>query len=87
MPPAGFELAIPASEQPQTHALDRAATGIAIILPMLHVSNIITRRTSGRSLETLKKQCFSDVEGIRQKSKLHYSCHSEKAVSDDYQVT
>ena len=28
MPPAGFEPTIPASEQPQTHALDRAATGI-----------------------------------------------------------
>ena len=24
---AGFELAIPASERPQTHALDRTATG------------------------------------------------------------
>jgi hypothetical protein len=29
MPPAGFETTIPASEQPQTHALDRSATGIA----------------------------------------------------------
>jgi hypothetical protein len=28
MPPSGFELTIPASERPQTHALDRAATGI-----------------------------------------------------------
>jgi len=28
MPLAGFEPAIPASERPQTHALDRAATGI-----------------------------------------------------------
>ena len=28
MPPAGFEPAIPASERPQTHALDRAATRI-----------------------------------------------------------
>ena len=28
MPPAGFEPAIPASEQPQTLALDRPATGI-----------------------------------------------------------
>ena len=28
MPPAGFEHAIPATERPQTHALDRAATGI-----------------------------------------------------------
>jgi hypothetical protein len=28
MPTAGFELGTPASERPQTHALDRAATGI-----------------------------------------------------------
>jgi hypothetical protein len=28
MPPAGLEPAIPASERPQTHALDRAATGM-----------------------------------------------------------
>jgi hypothetical protein len=28
MPPAGFEPKIPVSERPQTHALDRAATGI-----------------------------------------------------------
>ena len=29
IPPAGFEPTIPASERPQTHALDRTATGIA----------------------------------------------------------
>jgi hypothetical protein len=28
MPPAGFEITIPANKQPQTHAYDRAATGI-----------------------------------------------------------
>jgi hypothetical protein len=28
MPPAGFKPAIPASERPQIHALDRAATGV-----------------------------------------------------------
>jgi hypothetical protein len=31
MPPAGFETAIPVSERPQTHALDRAATGIGAV--------------------------------------------------------
>jgi hypothetical protein len=30
MPPAGFEPTIPASERPQTHALDRAAAGFDI---------------------------------------------------------
>ena len=28
MPPTGFEPAFPATERPQTHVLDRAATGI-----------------------------------------------------------
>jgi hypothetical protein len=31
MPPVGFEAKIPASERPQTDALDRAATGIGMI--------------------------------------------------------
>ena len=31
MPPLGFESTISASERPQTHALDRAATEIGII--------------------------------------------------------
>ena len=30
MLPARFEPAIPASERPQTHALDRSATGIGV---------------------------------------------------------
>jgi hypothetical protein len=32
MLPAGFELVTPASERPQTHALDRAALGSAFLL-------------------------------------------------------
>jgi hypothetical protein len=39
MSPAGFEPTIPASERPQTHALDRAVTGI--VTPAL-ILNIIT---------------------------------------------
>jgi hypothetical protein len=31
MPPVGFESTIPASERSQTHALDRATTGIGRI--------------------------------------------------------
>jgi hypothetical protein len=31
MPPAGFETTIPVSERPQTHALDRTATGIGYV--------------------------------------------------------
>jgi len=32
MPPVGFEPSIPAKEQPQAHALDRAATGIGTLV-------------------------------------------------------
>jgi hypothetical protein len=32
VPPAGLEPAVPASERPQTHSLDRAATGIGLLL-------------------------------------------------------
>jgi hypothetical protein len=38
MPPARFEPTIPATEQPQTHALDRAATGIVCICKMCCVT-------------------------------------------------
>jgi hypothetical protein len=38
MPPAGFETAIPASERPQTHALERVATGIGNLLNLLKLN-------------------------------------------------
>ena len=41
MPQAGFELAIPASERPQTHALDRAATWTGAISGLLVFSQQI----------------------------------------------
>ena len=43
MPLAGFEPAIPTSEWPQTHALDRAATGIGDLVPLLsEISRLFT---------------------------------------------
>jgi len=36
MTPTGFEPAIPASERPQTHALDRTATGIGMYMYNIH---------------------------------------------------
>jgi hypothetical protein len=39
MPPAGFEPAIPASERPQNHTLDRATDGIG--LKMIILSNFL----------------------------------------------
>jgi len=37
-PPAEFETAIPASERPQTHYLDRAATGIGMLLDYFRIN-------------------------------------------------
>ena len=38
MPPAGFEPTIPAIKLSQTHALDRAATGIGHYIHMLQIT-------------------------------------------------
>ena len=53
---------------------------VSIVLPVIHLDNILTRRTSGRSLVTYIQKCFlfSDIRSIRQIRRLHYSCHSEK---------
>jgi hypothetical protein len=40
MPPARLEPAIPATKRPQTYALDRAATGIGIILDYAYYLSI-----------------------------------------------
>jgi len=53
MIPAGFKPPIPASEQRQTHALDRAATGIGDIscirnvFPLIHASGSSRRSMLG----------------------------------------
>jgi len=39
MPLAGLELAVPVSDRPQTHALDRASTGIGMQLFISHYKN------------------------------------------------
>jgi hypothetical protein len=49
-PPAEFEPTIPASERPQTHALDLAATGISIVT--FYVNEIKEVTVACRSTET-----------------------------------
>jgi len=49
MPQVGFEPAIPASERPQTHALDCAATGIGSRYN-LHIDSIVKRIQRSRRL-------------------------------------
>jgi hypothetical protein len=47
MPPAGIEPSIPASERPQTHALDRTATGIGPrLITQTHTLFEVTGSTS-----------------------------------------
>jgi hypothetical protein len=36
MPPVGLDPTIPVNERPKTHALDRTATGIGIVVNTLH---------------------------------------------------
>ena len=40
MPPAGFELAIPANERSQTFVLDRSATGMCEKLPIRYQKSL-----------------------------------------------
>ena len=54
MPPVGFEPAIPASERPQTYALDRAATGTGI---MLH-TRLPTQNIRFPSLPSVEALCI-----------------------------
>jgi len=61
-PPAAFEPTIPASERPQTHALDRAATGIGKeTFSLLNISRFVSRfeRAAGYgSCESLSPPTF-----------------------------
>ena len=52
---AGFEPAIPASERPQTEALDRAATGIGTLMVMLkkRQKNAISTPLFGAHMNTI----------------------------------
>jgi hypothetical protein len=42
MSPGGFETSIPASEWPQTHALDRVANGIGLYLSRTYSTIFVT---------------------------------------------
>ena len=74
IPSAGFEPAIPTSERPQTHALDRAATGIGCIwknwdgLNMRHVwgeercvQGFGRKTWSKGSLEKPRRRCGDNI--------------------------
>jgi len=52
MPPAGFKHVIPASVRPQTHALDRTATGIGPSINIIRFIKSIIIRLVGRTART-----------------------------------
>jgi hypothetical protein len=68
MPPVRFEPTIPAVERPQTYALDRAATGIGILIIYIHI--YIFNRLSTRA------EClFSTYRNIHLFHMWHFSKH------------
>jgi hypothetical protein len=54
MVPEGIEPAVPASEQPQTHALDRTATGIGVFYWPTFISLL---------LEIINLRCLASMGG------------------------
>lgn len=70
MLPAGFEYKIPASEQPKTHALDCAATGIGRISTLWLICTRITETSEGlctssyivTDSSTMHGCCFREVQ-------------------------
>jgi hypothetical protein len=78
MPPAGFRPAIPASERPQTHTLDRAATGIGFFYAdgvKILGGRIHTLRNNRESLLVASREIFLFVceRAPQQKLRTHRS--------------
>ena len=61
MPPSGLESTIPVSERPQTHALDRAATGIGY--PQTFVTYFLCLRPRDSFNPVVPKACSTDPKG------------------------
>ena len=67
MPPAGFEPAIPAGDRLQTHALDRSASGIGILLHLKDDFKILSNLLDGLApfaLVVEKFSTFTRPEGL-----------------------
>jgi hypothetical protein len=60
MPPAGFEHAVLASERPQTHALDRAATGTGVCVCVC----VCTHRRIQYTLSQVRKYLLVKLWGV-----------------------
>jgi hypothetical protein len=83
--PAGFEPAIPASERPQTHALDRAATGIGY---RTRASAVRGRRLMAWAIARLQYNIFLStifLNAVKMPSLLNVSdqvSHSQKPTGE-----
>jgi hypothetical protein len=62
MPPAGFEPVIPASELPQTHTLDHAATGIGIITALPLMKEFAELIILSHTPHDTKKETFQEIK-------------------------
>jgi hypothetical protein len=87
MPPAGFEPTIPASERPQTHALDRAAIGIGIhlgnslfnyVCDMVYYSTPYHNVMSFNTVSVLKYHAICGQISVQKKSCPTPFCHIKK---------
>jgi hypothetical protein len=67
MPSAGFEPIIPESERPKTYALERAATGIGLLLQPIGTN---VSAENGASIFTLKGLSHTECDGSRFPHKL-----------------
>jgi len=55
IPPAGSETTIPASEQPQIHALDSSANGSSLVYDYIHICKLSTMLRDLQSVGKIQK--------------------------------
>jgi hypothetical protein len=86
MPAVGFEHAIPASERPQNHALDRAATGIGIKISYIK-NNTFQTTFCYYLVKICNKIFFNSLSTIlRSNSVIAYYIHRVHISSQDERV-
>ena len=64
MPPAGFELSIPAGERLQTLALDRSATGIGLFIYITLIKIILKLKWTSLLTHTMEQDPSWDVKSF-----------------------
>jgi hypothetical protein len=88
MPPVGFEPKIPVSERPQTHALDRAATGIGLFKSYyiivyqerLELNEQLVYSSYLKSSKETHLQMALNISKPQHKSDVRYSVHLTSSV-------